>query len=162
MPHHESPDFSTVNKRVSILYLHDPAAGYVNFNYENLRSDWYYDPTDPYAVSVTIHDDESQTSYVWDFERNLLSRGLDEDAGKGDVHFMPLDSSPHRPTRWLTSMRLSSPERTAVFLLPRMPLRQFLQQTYVRVPVGKEGRIVQWFLGVELMMLFDNPDNLTN
>lgn len=162
MPYYERPIFPVVNERMSILHLYDLSYGPNGFNHTNRTSEWRYDPTDPYAVSVTIHNDETETSATWDFDRDLPTRGLEYGVGKGDVHFMPLDAPFTQPGGRLTSMRLSSPDGMAVFLVPRIPLMRFLRQTYKCVPAGKEGKIVQWFLGVELMMLFNNPDNLAN
>ena len=43
-----------------------------------------YTAEDPYAVRLSFHPDESPVR--WDFGRDLLSSGLQEPTGDGDVH----------------------------------------------------------------------------
>jgi len=49
-----------------------------------LEAELHYDPRDPYAVTTIFENGARQV--VWTFGRDLLSRGLHEPSGDGDVH----------------------------------------------------------------------------
>jgi hypothetical protein len=46
-----------------------------------------YDSSNPYALTISFHREDS--TVVWTFARDLLSSGLAEPTGDGDVHVWP-------------------------------------------------------------------------
>ena len=104
-----------------------------------VRASLRYDPADPYAVHVLFHAETATGETVsWFFARELLTIGLDEPAGFGDVRVWP----------WATShgdfvaLVLSSPDGNALFEVPRSVLVHFLRCTYAVVGRGHETRYV--------------------
>ena len=59
-----------------------------------LEAELQYDPSDPYAVTTVFMTGRSQVR--WTFGRDLLTEGLYEPSGDGDVHVWPcLDVDGH-------------------------------------------------------------------
>lgn len=91
-----------------------------------------YDPAEPYAVHFLFHFDDEIVP--WTFARELLTVGLDEPAGIGDVRVWP----------WATSrgdflaLTLCSPDGNALYEIPRTVIARFLRRTYTVVPRGRE------------------------
>lgn len=107
-----------------------------------------YDADDPYAVHlvfVSAHDDEPTIS--WSFARELLTEGLDQRTGLGDVKVWP-----HATARGdMVYISLSSPDGTSVFEVLRVVITRFLKKTYLVVPRGAEGQHVNvddWIAGM--------------
>lgn len=105
--------------------------------YCRLRVDLHWDATDALAVRLRIHSGHTVT--VWHVSRDLLTDGLSNCAGEGDVivrrHFADDD---------LTEIVLRSPakegapERAALLLLDRIALLGFLSATWQYVPRDAE------------------------
>lgn len=93
-----------------------------------------YDTTDPYAVTATFSTDLCEV--VWTFARELLSQGLTDPAGEGDVHLWPcLDAH----GRAVVVIELSSPDGELLVQAPTNDVTRFINRTLARVPVGTEG-----------------------
>ncbi|ARH89033.1 hypothetical protein STRMOE7_00245 [Streptomyces sp. MOE7] len=93
----------------------------------NYRSD------DPYAVeTVFAHGD---LSVSWTFARDLLTDGMQERAGDGDVRVWPSTSTSDGARIFI---ELSPPAGTALVSLPRSSVEEFLNQTTSIVPTGAE------------------------
>ncbi|CAM3105353.1 Sporulation protein SsgA [Stackebrandtia soli] len=108
-----APDFATISVRASLRY----------------------DQSDPYAVHVMFHPDNPESEHVsWSFARDLLSSGLVEPSGIGDVRVWP----------WVTprgdaiALALSSPDGNALFEVSKSLIARFLRRSYAVVPKGKE------------------------
>ncbi|HEV2089264.1 MAG TPA: SsgA family sporulation/cell division regulator [Cryptosporangiaceae bacterium] len=99
-----------------------------------------YDPADPYAVHVVFHAGgiEPAGEVSWSFARELLSSGLREPSGIGDVRVWPWqrDDGP------AVALALSSPDGHALFEVPRRALADFLGRAYAEVAAGAETRYV--------------------
>jgi hypothetical protein len=93
-----------------------------------------YDPTDPYAVTTVFMTGSSQVR--WTFGRELLSDGLYEPAGDGDVHVWPcLDSAGHA----VVIIELCSPDGEALVQAKTGDLRSFVDRMAKAVEPGSES-----------------------
>jgi hypothetical protein len=90
-----------------------------------------YDASDPYAVSVEL-EPEAGKGVTWVFARQLLTDGLHEQTGDGDVRVWP--SRGARRVRIL----LASPDGEATVDLPSAPLAEFLRESHQVCAVGAE------------------------
>jgi hypothetical protein len=116
-----------------------------------LRADVEYSCDDPYAVRVTFHTGLDEV-VAWTFARSLLTDGVNDAVGEGDVQVWP-SSTGGLPTVCLS---LSSPSGRALFEAPLSDLVQFLNRTYDSVPTGRESEYVD--VDAELaMLLWTNP-----
>lgn len=98
-----------------------------------LQADLGYDVRDPYAVVASFGSPD--TAVCWVFGRSLLSRGLFEPTGEGDIHIWPcLDSC----GRAVTIIELSSPDGVALMQARSNQVAGFLRETEVLVPFGSE------------------------
>lgn len=96
---------------------------------EDVPTTLTYDPRDSHAVTLTFHQDECDVS--WSFARALLSEGVREQAGLGDVFIMRMDDD-------VVFIRLVSPEGKALFEADAANLERFLERTHQLVPAGSE------------------------
>ena len=115
-----------------------------------LIADLSYDVADPYAVRIgfrTGSADEPSDADDWTFARQLLSDGIAQAVGDGDVQVWPL-SSEHGP---LVCLALSSPTGKAVFEMTLAEVVEFLSATYAAVPTGSESDFVD--IDAELALL---------
>ena len=94
-----------------------------------------YDPHDPYAVVAEFHL-ASGPGVPWVFARELVSRGLREPAGGGDVRIRPCEfrGAPG------ASIALHSPDGEALVRASAGDIEAFLRRTYLVCPPGAEGR----------------------
>lgn len=109
-----------------------------------------YEADDPYAVHLgfrTGGDDVVE----WTFARQLLTDGLVDAVGDGDVRVWPADEDSSGAPARVMCLSLSSPSGTARFEVPVDRLVDFLTRTYAAVPVGSEARFVD--LDAELALL---------
>ena len=107
-----------------------------------------YAAADPWAVRVVFQTGEHGEGVEWLFARELLSTGVDDAAGDGDVQVW---SAAATGAAQLVFLRMASPSGQALFEIDRSDLVDFLQQTYAVVPAGAESRAVD--LDDELAML---------
>ncbi len=115
-----------------------------------LVADLTYDVSDPYAVRIgfrTAGADEPSEAEDWTFARQLLTDGIAQPAGDGDVQVWPIPSA-NGP---LVGLALSSPTGRALFEIPLTELVQFLTATYAVVPTGCESDFVD--VDAELALL---------
>ena len=102
-----------------------------------VRAGLRYDLSDPYAVSVAFHTggSASSDSVEWTFARSLLTEGVTQPVGDGDVQVWP-STSGDSP---VVCLSLSSPSGKALFEIPLPELAEFLAQTFAAVPTGCES-----------------------
>jgi len=108
-----------------------------------------YQADDPWAVRVSFHTgaDSGDGVVVWMFARQLLTDGLRDSAGRGDVRVWPAASAGQH----VVNLAMASPSGSARFEIDREQLVVFLQQTYLAVPTGAEAEAVD--LDRELALL---------
>lgn len=91
-----------------------------------------YDPADPFAVTLVVCPD-AQSPVEWVFARELLTTGLAEPNGEGDVTIEPVSDG----GEWLVGITLATD--TVASLVTRADrVAEFLTETYVLVPSGCE------------------------
>ncbi|MFD0318923.1 SsgA family sporulation/cell division regulator [Streptomyces flavalbus] len=112
-----------------------------------LAADLRYDPASPLTVSVTFRPAEGPR-VTWHIGRDLLSDGLTEATGEGDVRIWPLRGR----GRWKVCLRLRSRGVQALFEADLRTLENWLRGTYEVVPDGTELAGVDWdALAAELL-----------
>ncbi|MEU5086319.1 SsgA family sporulation/cell division regulator [Streptomyces sp. NPDC021356] len=95
----------------------------------------HYDRSDPFAVRMTFPAPATLegVEVCWTFARDLLTAGLREPEGHGDVRVRPYGYD-------RTVLEFHAPEGTAVVHVRSGEIRRFLQATRDLVPVGSEHR----------------------
>ena len=107
-----------------------------------------YQADDPWAVRVAFHTGGEGDGVVeWMFARQLLTDGVAGTVGEGDVRVWPSETGRER----VVNLSMASPSGSALFEIDRDALVEFLQQTYLAVPTGTEGEVVD--LDAELALL---------
>lgn len=93
----------------------------------------HYDRRDPFAVRMTFPAPATLegVEVCWTFSRELLTAGLQEPEGHGDVRVRPYGYD-------RTVLEFHAPEGTAVVHVRTGELRRFLEATNELVPVGLE------------------------
>ena len=111
-------------------------------------ADLRYESNDPWAVRVAFQTGGEGDGIVeWMFARQLLTDGVAQATGEGDVRVWP---SLHGTER-VVNLARASPSGSALFEIDRDALVEFLQQTYLAVPTGHESDSVD--LDAELASL---------
>jgi hypothetical protein len=96
-----------------------------------------YAASDPYTVGISFHPDDRPVR--WEFARDLLSEGLDEPSGDGDVHVWPcLDDN----GRDIVVVELCSPNGDALVEIRLGDAVDFIDRMHAMVPVGEESPLV--------------------
>jgi len=92
-----------------------------------------YDRQDPFAVRMAFPPPATLegTEVTWEFSRELLTVGVDEPAGVGDVRVRPFGYD-------RTVVEFHAPEGTAMLHLRTSELRHFLERAQSLVPEGRE------------------------
>ena len=99
-----------------------------------INAELHYDPRDPYAVTTVFI--TATTSVRWTFGRQLLSDGLYEPSGDGDVHVWPcLDSE----GRAVVIIELCSPDGEALVQARTTDLSSFVERMGRAVQPGEES-----------------------
>ncbi|MGW2257548.1 SsgA family sporulation/cell division regulator [Streptomyces sp. NPDC001780] len=100
---------------------------------ETVHATLRYDRSDPFTVRMAFPPPATLegTEVTWEFSRELLSTGLGEPAGVGDVRVRPFGYG-------RTVMEFRAPEGTAMVHLRTAELRAFLERSQGLVPVGHE------------------------
>lgn len=112
-----------------------------------------YETADPWAVRVAFqtgakNDDGSGDGIVeWMFARQLLTDGVAKTVGDGDIRVWPSVIGREH----FVNLAMASPSGSALFEIDRDALVEFLQQTYLAVPTGAEGEVVD--LDAEIAIL---------
>jgi hypothetical protein len=108
-----------------------------------------YDSNDPWAVRVAFHTGGEGDGIVeWMFARQLLTDGVAQACGEGDVQVWP---SIHDGER-VVNLAMASPSGAARFEIDRDALVEFLQQTYLAVPTGHESDAVDFDSEIALLL----------
>lgn len=99
-----------------------------------LEAELQYDPSDPYAVTTVFMTGRSQVR--WTFGRDLLTEGLYEPSGDGDVHVWPcLDVDGHA----VVIIELCSPDGEALVQARTGDLSAFVERMSRVVRPGAES-----------------------
>ncbi len=99
-----------------------------------IDAELHYDPRDPYAVTTVFMTGASNVR--WTFGRELLSDGLYEPSGDGDVHVWPcLDSEGHA----VVIIELCSPDGEALVQARTGDLSGFVERMSAAVEPGHES-----------------------
>jgi hypothetical protein len=99
-----------------------------------IDAELHYDPRDPYAVTTVFMTGASQVR--WTFGRDLLTEGLYEPSGDGDVHVWPcLDSDGHA----VVIIELCSPDGEALVQARTGDLSSFVDRMTRAVEPGHES-----------------------
>lgn len=102
-----------------------------------LDAELRYDPRDPYAVSLVLR--TGSAPVTWIFGRGLLSAGLDEPTGDGDVHVWPcVDLCGRR----VVMIEFRSPDGRALLQAPVGAVADFVESTHRAVAPGCESDYV--------------------
>lgn len=100
-----------------------------------LDAELAYDPTCPYAVTVTFAGETS--AVTWTFGRDLLLHGIYEPAGDGDVRVRPaLDAFGQS----VLLIELHSPTGQAHVQAPAREVHRFVEAMAEVVPPGTESQ----------------------
>ena len=99
-----------------------------------IEAELHYDPRDPFAVTTVFKTGAHQVR--WTFGRELLSEGLYEPSGDGDVHVWPcLDSHGHA----VVIIELCSPDGEALVQVRTGDLTGFVDRMNAAVEAGTES-----------------------
>ena len=102
-----------------------------------IEAELRYDASDPFAVTTVFMTGHSEVR--WTFGRDLLSEGLYEPAGDGDVHVWPcLDSNGHA----VVIIELCSPDGEALVQARTGDLRAFVDRMNTAVKPGTESELL--------------------
>ncbi|MFE9251884.1 SsgA family sporulation/cell division regulator [Streptomyces sp. NPDC007088] len=98
-----------------------------------------YEADDPYAVRLTFHL-PGDAPVSWTFGRDLLSDGIEEPCGDGDVRVAPVELDPLMDAEPPADMhiRLQVGADHALFRVSMAPIVAFLDRTDRLVPLGEE------------------------
>lgn len=97
----------------------------------------YYSKEDPYAIRIAFHVGLDEP-VEWIFARELLSTGIEDEEGLGDVRVWPSAGSESGLPGTVLNIELSSPFGQAHFEAPVKEVSDFLRRTYQIVPSGHE------------------------
>lgn len=103
-----------------------------------LMASLFYSREDPYAVRIAFHVGLDEP-VEWIFARDLLSMGVEDREGLGDVQVWPSAGSEGGTPNSVLNLELSSPFGQAHFEAPVKEISEFLSKTYEIVPVGQES-----------------------
>jgi hypothetical protein len=102
-----------------------------------IEAELRYDASDPFAVTTVFMTGHSEVR--WTFGRDLLSEGLYEPAGDGDVHVWPcLDTNGHA----VVIIELCSPDGEALVQARTGDLRAFVDRMNKAVKPGTESDLL--------------------
>ncbi len=110
-----------------------------------------YDAADPYAVHVTFHTGGERGTVDWSFARQLLTDGVTQAVGEGDVRVWPTMVDDVATV----CLALSSPSGQAVFEAGQSDLVEFLTRSYAAVPTGCESDYIDFDAELALLLWDD-------
>ncbi|HSZ38560.1 MAG TPA: SsgA family sporulation/cell division regulator [Trebonia sp.] len=108
---------------------------------EPLMATFSYSREDPYAIRISFHVGRSEP-VEWYFARDLLSSGVQDRAGIGDVTVWPSAGPVASAAGKVVNIALSSPSGRAHFGATAKEITDFLRLTYQVVPAGEESEHV--------------------
>lgn len=91
-----------------------------------LHTEWAWLDTDPFAVTIRL-----EQGNAWTVSRELVTEGVDNDYGIGDIRIWRTDRTHCR-------LRLASPDGTAAMEFKRKPLKDFSLKIASALPVQRE------------------------
>jgi Streptomyces sporulation and cell division protein, SsgA len=100
----------------------------------DLATTFEYDPKDPYAVVVAFPAGDAVIR--WAFCRTLISRGLTDPVGEGDVQVWP---STDEHGRGVVILEFRSPSGHLLAEAPTRELYRFITRSLALVPYGSEA-----------------------
>jgi hypothetical protein len=102
-----------------------------------IEAELQYDPADPYAVTTVFKTGSNVVQ--WTFGRDLLTEGLYEPSGDGDVHVWPcLDAAGHA----VVIIELCSPDGEALIQAKTGDMHSFVERMSAAVTPGNESELV--------------------
>jgi hypothetical protein len=113
-----------------------------------LAASLVYSREDPYAVRIAFHIGLDEP-VEWTFARDLLSTGIEEREGLGDVTVWPSAGSESDGRGSVLNLKLSSPFGHAHFDVPARSISDFLGRTYQLVPAGEESEHIDVEAGLK-------------
>lgn len=135
-------DSSTVSAELGVrLVLPEQAA-------IPLAASIVYSREDPYAVHIAFHIGLDEP-IEWIFARDLLSPGIGEHEGLGDVRVWLSAGSENGGPGSVLNLELSSPFGRAHFEVPARNVSGFLRRTYQLVPPGEESKHIDVEAGLD-------------
>ena len=124
-----SPELQVLETQLTMEQLHD-VAGLAT---RPLRVMFTYDPADPFAVTMTAHGVPAPVR--WTFSRELLTEGVYEPTGDGDVHVWPCLSPCGEA---VVIVELCSPAGGTLLQFPTRSVQEFVTSAELAVPRGRE------------------------
>ncbi len=115
-------------------------AAHLTASDKTTASTWVYDREEPWTVHVSFS--SCDVAIRWMFDRELLSRGLGEWVGSGDVRLGPVPRRDRGPRTTLLHLMARGTIVPAAF--GTHALEGFLRATTQLVPLGREGRGIDW------------------
>jgi Streptomyces sporulation and cell division protein, SsgA len=116
-----------------------------------LAASLFYCSADPYAIRVVFHDGPDEP-VAWTFARDLLSIGLQERAGPGDVTIWPSAGSDGGARGSVLNIELTSPFGQAHFEASARRISDFLRRTYQIIPAGEESEHIDFEAGLRYLL----------
>ncbi|HZJ04923.1 MAG TPA: SsgA family sporulation/cell division regulator [Nocardioidaceae bacterium] len=112
-----------------------------------------YDRNDPFAVSLLIGD--ADHSVTWTCSRELISEGLHEPRGDGDVHVWPcLNEKGHA----IVLIELSSPDGGALLQANPREIMNFLTMSHCVIAPGEESAHIDVDAVIEAILAAEQPN----
>ena len=111
----------------------------------------FYFSEDPYAIRVVFHEGADEP-VEWTFARDLLSTGLQERIGPGDVTVWPSADSDGGARGCVLNIELSSPFGQAHFEASARRISDFLRRTYQIIPIGEESEHIDFEAGLKELL----------
>lgn len=115
-----------------------------------LPTDLSYDPADPFAVTLVFR--TNPRPVAWTFARDLLTSGVSEPNGDGDVHVWPcLDDAGCA----VVTIELCSPDGDLLVQFGTPDVVSFLDHTEDMVPTGTESSLVDVDAAIAAVLAID-------
>lgn len=94
---------------------------------------------DPLAIHLTFMD--SNGPVPWTTTRELITKGLSEVVGPGDIAFWPISDG-------TLGISLVSDEKEALIKVNHAEVKSFLEKTEILLPTGSEAPIIEQELDI--------------
>lgn len=94
---------------------------------------------DPLAIHLTFVD--SQGPVPWTTTRELITKGLSEVVGPGDIAFWPISDG-------TLGISLVSDDKEALIKVNHAEVKSFLEKTEILLPTGSEAPIIEQELDI--------------
>jgi sporulation and cell division protein SsgA len=110
-----------------------------------------YSSEDPYAIRALFYDGEGEP-VEWTFARDLLSMGLQQREGPGDVTVWPSAGFDGGAPGSVANIELCSPFGQAHFEASSSRISDFLRRTYQIIPAGEESGHLDFEAGLRNLL----------